>query len=103
MQFDKKKILFSLALFTLMMVKVSAFHVYMHDDASKAEIENCSTCDLAIEQQQTEFVSIDFPVEINTPLTNSPLVTQNFNSVFLLLEKQLSYYHQNRPPPALLD
>lgn len=43
-------------LFALMFFKVSAMHVYSHQDASYDEIENCSVCDSAIENLEAEFL-----------------------------------------------
>ncbi|NER19032.1 hypothetical protein [Spongiivirga citrea] len=101
MKIDKKKILFSAALFALMLVKVSAFHVYAHDDASKASIENCNTCDLAIENQQAQFAEIDLFDDVI--ITNFDFTTKedHFIAVVLIAENEPSYYFQNRPPPAL--
>ncbi|UJH67202.1 hypothetical protein [Allomuricauda sp. SCSIO 65647] len=47
-----------------MSIKVSAFHVYSHQDADD-EVENCAYCDLAIANQQIEYtpvfaVAVDF-------------------------------------------
>lgn len=101
MKTDKKKILFSFLLLTLMIVKVSAFHTYFHSDDSNTSIENCNTCDIAIENQQAQFAEIE--LFDHTVITNFDFTTKedHFIAVLLIADNEPSYYFQNRPPPAL--
>lgn len=58
-RFVKEKYLnncLAILLFTLILFKVSSFHVYAHQDSASDEIENCSVCDLAIENQNTDYL-----------------------------------------------
>lgn len=55
---DFVKIATLLAFVALMLIKVSSFHVYSHiGEDSDTTIENCGSCELAIEQQQNEFTA----------------------------------------------
>jgi len=100
MQIDKKKILFSFVLFSLILVKVSAFHVYFHSEDSNVSIENCTTCDLAIENQQAQSAEIKLLEE--AIMINFDFLSKDdhFIAVDWIAENELTYYHQNRPPPV---
>ena len=82
-----------------MLVKVSSFHVYTHQDTSTDEIENCIVCDLAIENQEVEFLSTSFPsIEPNTIFKSleKKVVVLNQINTSLYLHFRLF----GRPPPA---
>ncbi|MEM8847973.1 MAG: hypothetical protein AAGD17_12795 [Bacteroidota bacterium] len=94
------KKIFGLLLFTgLMLLKVSAFHVYAHQDDDCESIENCEICDIALENQTSD---IDFFTPPALKINNKVLfedvlviTTHSFESdskVSLLL---------SRPPPNL--
>ena len=38
-----------------MLVKVTSFHVYSHQDNKVDTIENCSICELAVQNQNAEY------------------------------------------------
>lgn len=46
-----------MALILIVLLKVSSFHVFAHQDSSIDTIENCTICDLAIENQNVEFTA----------------------------------------------
>jgi len=84
-----------------MFFKVSSVHVYVHQDDDTDQIENCSICELAIENQQAEFldnatVVLDF-VEI-LQITSKPniLSAQTFVTS---VERTQAFC---RPPPSLV-
>lgn len=45
------------AFLTLMLFKVTSFHIYTHQDTSQDQIENCKICDSAIENQDEELLT----------------------------------------------
>lgn len=83
-----------------MLCKVTALHVYSHEDASSAEIENCLQCDLAIENQVSEFSATS-----NFSFVSSPEVVFDFRKVFYhnnntALLSPLRFKQFGRPPPV---
>ncbi|AKA36271.1 MAG: hypothetical protein CMH48_03365 [Muricauda sp.] len=94
-----KRIVPILLFLALMSIKVSAFHVYAHQD-NDSQIENCEFCDLAIENQQSEHtptftVALDFqpPVEIK----ESKLYGKSINFADNTYRSGL----YSRPPPVI--
>ncbi|QCW99774.1 hypothetical protein FGM00_06555 [Aggregatimonas sangjinii] len=89
----------SFFLFALLLFKVAALHVYTHEGSSTDAIENCSICDVAIENQNTDYVftetvfndtvSFDF-FELKSPIRQIPTFT-SFH---------LRYRPFSRPPPC---
>ncbi|WP_136465273.1 hypothetical protein [Flagellimonas onchidii] len=94
-----KKVIGFLLFTTLILVKVSAFHVYVHHDSETDEIENCTVCDLVMENQGSELQFSTPVVEMDTPeviqvikeiVSGQQLKTIRFNfSLF------------SRPPPHI--
>jgi len=86
-------------LVTLMLFKVSALHVYTHQDNASEDIENCEICELAVENQQAAYL-ITPPQQVHTDVLN-------FNT-----KKQTAFYFRThasslfrfslygRPPPV---
>ena len=98
---DVFKIVSLLSFVALMFIKVSGFHVYSHSDSdSDSAIENCVSCELAIEQQQNAFttpVLIDFQeVIIIEAITSVTSKEQSF-----ILRKIPSDFF-SRPPPSTI-
>ncbi len=88
-------------LLALMLFKVSSFHVYCHEDGASDEIENCELCDLAVENQQSEFAftptqTVTSIALVVTDIQNS--VTYKQPIFITLLRHQLF----GRPPPTPL-
>ncbi|WP_394330702.1 DUF2645 family protein [Maribacter forsetii] len=87
-------------LFCLMLIKVTSFHVYSHDDSSIDTIENCSICYMAIQNQNSEFTFVAVLLFILLPLISfsgkriSPLVLEAPSFYF-------RYPTFGRPPPSL--
>lgn len=81
-----------------MLIKVTSFHVYSHDDNSIDTIENCSICDMAIQNQNSEFTFVAVLLFILLPLISfsgkriSPLVLEAASFY-------LRYATFGRPPP----
>ena len=67
----KRTTILSLAFFAiLMLVKISSFHAYTHDDCNENSIEDCSLCELAVEnQQEFYFVTENYNLELFIPNT----------------------------------
>jgi len=91
----------ALLLFTLMLFKVSSFHAYTHQDNLSGDIENCTTCDLAIKNGTTEFI---FPQTTDTVFhficNETSQQDKGYNAI-----TPASYYYYNffgRPPPSLI-
>jgi hypothetical protein len=59
----KMQVLGFFAFMALMFVKVSALHVYAHHDYEGHEVEDCTSCELAMENQSVE-VLLDFSEEL---------------------------------------
>ncbi len=83
-----------------MLFKVSAAHVYSHQDADFDSIENCKICDVAVENQEAEFVvtntiSIDTPVQTPFPEENLIFLSQTDSS------KVVHFRLFGRPPPFI--
>lgn len=99
----QKKQLFGLfVLTTLMLVKVSAFHIYSHENFGADEIEDCTYCDLAIESQNAELLTQVYEENLtfNTLFfeTQAPQIAHQNN--FAGLKDGLELFL--RPPPASL-
>ena len=87
-------------LFALLLVKVSAFHVYTHHDSPTDELDNCKICHLVVETQSSEqhvepAFSFDIP---RLEIVGHDSITQNTT----VLTSFLSHYRLfGRPPPSL--
>ncbi len=94
--------IFGLLLLTaLMLVKVSAFHIYSHQDFDTDAIEDCSYCDLAIENQNAELLVADIVVDFAKKTfffeTKKPQFAHQIELIGLKENLKLFL----RPPPAL--
>ncbi len=88
----------AILLFTLMLFKVSSFHVYTHQDSTSDDIENCSVCELAIENQNTEYLVIAPQILLNTILeTNREVLTYEYRVA--VTSSHFCYDLFGRPPP----
>jgi len=97
---QKTGALVAFLLFTLLLVKVSAFHVYLHQDDATNEIENCQVCHIVAETQSLEHhntppLSVDPPrVEI---VLQEPILQDNIIVTSSFLQAKIF----SRPPPFL--
>ncbi|WP_423999635.1 DUF2645 family protein [Maribacter sp. IgM3_T14_3] len=85
-------------LFCLMLIKVTSFHLYSHDDNSVDTIENCSICDMAIQSQNSEFTFVAILVLILLPF----IFFTDKKITPLVLEASSFYFRYatfGRPPP----
>ncbi|WP_461444985.1 hypothetical protein [Maribacter sp.] len=96
----KAPYLISLLLLILMFFKVSAVHVYTHEDTSTDQIENCKICDSAIENQDIEHLSTaSVTIDANPQLFSTP---PKIAYVPLSITTSLAHLRLfSRPPPAL--
>lgn len=81
----------------LLFIKVSAFHVYSHEDADN-QIETCGYCDLAVENQQAELTPAFTSSEVIAPPTE--YVATRFDLAPSATSSIYSSYFFARPPPA---
>ena len=83
-----------------MLIKVTSFHVYSHQDNKVDTIENCSICELAVQNQNAEytlvatFLFIIASVIIITEKKLIPFSTKVTSTYF-------RYSTFGRPPPFL--
>lgn len=88
------------AFLVLMTVKVSALHIYSHQDVESDKIEECSFCELAIENQSDEVFLSDFPeVRYQLFYCNSEPSLLFVQGDFSNTTKNLHLFL--RPPPTL--
>lgn len=89
-------------LVVLMLFKISAsFHAYTHQDNTSDVIENCAICDVAIENQQTEFIATA-PQSVAAILFNIDSKEQTTFSSDVPLSFDLLSKYFGRPPPTLV-
>ncbi|MEM7485132.1 MAG: hypothetical protein AAF348_07975 [Bacteroidota bacterium] len=87
-----------LLIFTfLMLIKVSALHVYTHHDDDCDAIENCEICDIALQSQSSnleipsQFISSNHSIFLKVErFTENPQVSSRASNAFQLF---------SRPPP----
>ncbi len=92
------KIAASFIFIALMAFKVSAVHIYSHHDTDADEIENCTSCELAVQQQLTSFthtVTISLP----TAVLEAIETTVNTSTV-VVVQEYAGYGFFSRPPPT---
>ncbi|WP_273566692.1 hypothetical protein [Maribacter halichondriae] len=87
-------------LFALLLVKVSAFHVYTHHDSPTDELDNCKICHLVLEtqssEQQVEPV-LSFDIAKIAVIGENPIIRENTVFTSFLLHYRLF----GRPPPSI--
>ncbi|SNY99819.1 hypothetical protein [Flagellimonas pacifica] len=81
----------------LMLVKISALHVYTHDDTDVDAVENCTICDIALENQNS-----DFQLDNDTLKISAQEISQE--AIGISADQQLKPIRFNfllfsRPPP----
>ncbi|MBS9463631.1 hypothetical protein KIM67_14525 [Flagellimonas sp. 389] len=82
----------------LMLIKVSALHVYTHQNDDCNAIENCEICDIALESQTSDleipsqFISSNYHTILEVKrFTETPQVFSKASNAFQLF---------SRPPPS---
>ncbi|MET1259253.1 hypothetical protein ABV409_07925 [Flagellimonas sp. DF-77] len=94
---EVRKLLTALVLLALMLFKVSAFHVYDHQDETE-NIEHCDDCEQALMLQSSDLesaIGIDLPVANKSWLFQS----QDFEMEPLAIESSVLGSFCTRPPP----
>ncbi len=92
-----KKIL-SLVVFTLLMlIKVSALHVYTHHQDDCDAVENCEICDIVLDIQSSD---VEIPSQF-VPLASQSIVQEEVSIKYIQTFTGNSNLHQlfSRPPP----
>ena len=93
------KKIFGLLLFaSLMLLKVSAFHVYVHEHESCNTVEDCEICDIVLDNQTSD-LDIPSPVTFNEcqwVTYNDAILPQS--NLFFFDSKQNQLF--SRPPPS---
>lgn len=83
----------------LMFIKVSSFHVYSHLDEETDLIENCSSCELAIENQQSpQLDTADCSYTITIGQIAVELVVLQPETIISQSQSRLLF---SRPPPTI--
>lgn len=90
----------ALVLFALLWVKVSAFHVYAHQDDATNEIENCKVCHLMVESQSVEEQIAPAP-SFDTPHIEIISRASIFENKIVVVSPLLHARLFGRPPPSL--
>lgn len=96
---ETKKVFSAFILLTLILFKVSSFHVYEHQ-GDKLQVEDCELCEYAIQNQNTDFSVPDvtsLPDLIDLPVSEVRL--QNFDKVEI--SSSFRTFQLTRPPPSL--
>ena len=84
-----------------MLFKVSSFHVYTHQDTVSDEIENCAICELAVENQNTEYILT--PPQVTTaPFTNLDTKERTTTYTVATASSVLHFSLFGRPPPTVV-
>ena len=91
----------AILLFTLILFKVSSFHVYTHQDNTSDDIENCSVCELAIENENTVYLIISPQILSNTLVETTREVLANEYQV-AVTSTPFCYGLFGRPPPFIV-
>jgi len=96
----KRTTILSLAFFAiLMLVKISSFHAYTHDDCNENSIEDCSLCELSVEnQQEFYFVTENYNLELFIPNT---IAQQQSCYKSISIGTPIHYISFGRPPPSI--
>ncbi|WP_322930877.1 hypothetical protein [Arenibacter sp. GZD-96] len=82
-----------------MIIKVSAFHVYSHENENdNSPVENCAVCNLVSNAHHDQFVVA--PVaQIQPPPPIVVLGKVHFNYTIVSLRTTVPFYAFSRPPP----
>jgi len=83
-----------------MFFKVSSFHVYSHQDSTSGDIENCEICELAVENQDSEFVCTA-PQTISISTIDLNILKQPIVYDVVVLSSFLRSDFFGRPPPYM--
>ncbi len=75
-------------LFTLMLIKVTSFHIYTHQDNSLDTIENCNICNIAIQNPHAEYLF-------------TAIVGFIFITIFILFKERPSLFVSETPSSFL--
>jgi hypothetical protein len=98
-EMEIKKIFFSFILLTLIAFKVSATHVYAHEEDS-FQVEDCELCEQAIQNQNAEFSGqVHVSVPENTSIAMPEITICGFVSPEVTNE--LIAFPFTRPPPVV--
>ena len=98
---NKRTTILSLAFFAiLMLVKISSFHAYTHDDCNENSIEDCSLCELAVENQpEFYFTTENYTLE---PALLPKFKQEQSCYKSISLFEPLHHVTFGRPPPHLI-
>lgn len=95
-----KKFLYSFILLALLAFKVSAMHVYLHQEED-IQIEDCELCEHAVQNQNAAF-SVTFPpsIPLNATAPINVLKVERFETP--ALSNALIALPFTRPPPTAI-
>jgi hypothetical protein len=94
-----KKTFYSFVLLALIAFKVSATHVYAHQEDS-VQVEDCELCEHAIQNQNAEFSAI---VQLEVPENSTVPIAKVINIVFdgPEVSNDVVTFLFTRPPPIV--
>lgn len=83
-----------------MFFKISALHVYSHEDSGFEPIESCKICDLALENQNVEHLFLD-SFSFESP--NKIIFNNEAFGILPQINASTSLYFRlfGRPPPTI--
>lgn len=84
-----------------MLFKVSSFHVYSHQDSTSDDIENCAVCELAIENQNTDYLFVTTEI-VTTPIADLGIQAELTSYEAVITSSFLRASFFGRPPPAVV-
>ncbi|MFK7811268.1 MAG: hypothetical protein AB8B59_02165 [Maribacter sp.] len=87
-------------LLALMLFKVSSFHVYSHEDSPSDDIENCNVCELAVENQNTDYLFATSQI-VKTPHSNLYFFDKPVSYKLVVSSSFLRFNFFGRPPPNM--
>ena len=85
----------------LMLIKVSALHIYTHQGSETDSMDHCHLCEMAIEAQQAD---LDFAQNYMAPVLLAPLVQMvktSYSQATSFTTVPNSLF--SRPPPSTLE
>ena len=94
-----KKLFYSFVLLALITFKVSATHVYAHQE-DNVQVEDCELCEHAIQNQNAEFSAIP---QLEVPENSTVPIANAINIVFEgpEISDDVVSFPFTRPPPAV--
>ncbi len=96
----KKNYFIPILFFTLMLFKVSSFHVYSHHDDASDVNENCEVCEVALENQDPDYIF--YPSQLVVIADAYPIIIEQSSEYQIAAFSSIFYAaFYGRPPPSI--